>query len=412
MIENYFERPHAVQHCRSACTGPHIDDFAAVLSAQGYTRNSARSLLRGVAKLGHWLDERGVLLECLDEARVESYVDDQMSRRCGGRSSSLRRQFWACGRRFLAWGRECGIVSTSNPVLSVPWLVGDFETWMRSHRSTSSKTLKDSYRLPLRRFLEAAGQEPGSFDARGIRRFILAESQRAGAEYTKAAATAVRMFLRYLAIHGTCSPHLVDAVPKIANWKLAGLPASLPREDVEQLIEGCDRRTAEGRRDRAMLLLMARLALRAGDVAGLRFEDIDWTDATVVVAGKNRRLVRMPLSQEVGDAVLLSLSEGRPDIDDDHVFLRLCAPFGPLDRTGVSGVVRRAARRAAVTLPRKGSHILRHSAATALLEDGLSLPGIGAILRHQSLDTTLIYAKVDTRLLSSIARQWPLEVSR
>ena len=412
MVENYFERPQSVRHCRSTCTGPHIDALAATLSAEGYSRIAGRILLRNVTRLGRWLDVRGVPLARLDEALVERFVDDQMSRPGGGRSDSLRRQFCACGRRLLAWGRERGLVSTSGRHRPIPGLICDFEAWMRSHCSNSAKTLQDCYRLPLQRFLNSVGQDPRSFDARGIHRFILAESQRAGTEYTKTTVTAVRMLLRYLAILGQCSPNLVDAVPTIAHWKLGALPASLSRNDVDRLIEACDRKTTGGRRDRAMLLLMARLALRAGDVAGLCFDDIDWTNATVMVSGKNRRLVRMPLPQEVGDAVLLSLSDRRSDLDDNHVFLRQCAPIGPLDRTGVSSVVRRAAKHAGVALPRTGSHVLRHSVATALLKDGMSLPGIGAILRHQNLNTTMIYAKVDTALLTPLVRPWPLEVSR
>lgn len=411
MIENYFERQPAVLRCRSACTGPHMDDFAAALSGQGYSRNAGRGLLRNVAHLGHWLDTRGVSLAVLDEALVENFVDDQMSRPGRGRSSSLQRQFWACGRRFLAWARERGIVSTSGLDRPVPGLIGDFEAWMKNHRGCTERTLHCSYRLPLRRFLGALGEQPRHFDAPGIRRFILAESQRAGAGYCKTVVTAVRMLLRHLAIVGRCSPELVDAVPTIAHWKLGALPVSLPRKAVDRLVAACDPTTNAGRRDRSMLLLMARLALRAGEVAALRLDDIDWTNATLTVSGKSRRSVRMPLSQEAGDALLLWLSDGRPDLDDDHAFLRLRAPSGPLDRTGVTSVLLRAARRADVALPRTGSHVLRHSAATALLKDGMSLPAIGAVLRHRNLATTTIYAKVDTALLVSVARPWPREVS-
>jgi len=411
MVENYFERPHAVRHCRSACTGPHIDDLAAVLSAEGYSRSAGRSLLRGVAKLGHWLDAQNVVIAHLDEALVKRFVDDQMSRPGGGRSNSLRRQFWACGRRLLTWGRERDVVSTTAPQRPVAGLICDFEAWMQSHRGSSEKTLQGCYRLPLQRFLDAVGQEPLSFDASGIRRFILTESQRAGRGYGKTLATAIRMLLRYLAIHGLCRPELVDAVPKFACWKLAALPAFLSREAVDRIVAACDPATVSGRRDRAMLVLMARLAFRAGEVAELRFADLNWTEATITVSGKSRRSVRMPLVQEVGDALLLWLSDGRSDLEDDHVFLRLYAPHGPLDRTGVSSVVLRAAKRADVSLPRAGAHVLRHSVATELLNDGMSLPGIGAILRHRNLDTTTIYAKVDRTLLESVARPWPLEVS-
>ena len=283
---------------------------------------------------------------------------------------------------------------------------------MIRHRNVQPSTLRHVYRIPLRRFIDHVGDNPQRFDAAGIRAFVLAEAQRVSPRTAKSSASAVRQLLRFLSVVGRCRPEIIYAVPTIASWRLSSLPTFISSSDVDRIVAACDASTASGCRDRAMLLLMARLGLRAGDVASLRLGDVDWAAATVTVFGKTRRRSRVPLPQDVGDAILVWLERGRPASQDDHLFLRLLAPIGPFaDGQGVSARVAKAARRAGVGVPRVGSHVLRHSAATALLGEGMSLPAIGALLRHASLETTAIYAKVDVGLLSTVARAWPTEVS-
>lgn len=410
MIESIYERAHALRRLRSACTGSHIDEFAAALLAQGYAHVRVRDLVRGVAHLGHWLDRECIGLADLDEALIATFVAHLEGTEGRGDGSGKRGWCRSGALRFLAWARECGIVSTSRPTLPIPVLIREFEEWMTNHRNISAVTLKN-YRLPLRRFLEAAGDDPGLYDAAGIRSYILAESQRAGSGYAKLVVSALRMFLRFLTIVGLCASALVGAVPTIADWKLSALPRYVSQAEIERIVGACDLATVAGRRDRAMLLLMVKLGLRAGDVVGLCLGDIDWGDATVTVSGKGRRSVRMPLPQDVGDAILLWLAQGRPDSGHERVFQRLRAPRRPITNVVVNDVVVRAARRAGLALPRIGPHVLRHSMATALLNEGVSLPAIGALLRHRNLDTTMIYAKVDVSLLKMVARPWPTEVA-
>ncbi len=408
MIENFFERPHALRRLRSSCTGPYIDTFATSLLAEGYTFNRGRSLLRGVSLLGYWLDEQGIELAALDEALLKQFIIEVKScARGDGKPGYCR----AGGHHFLVWARVRRIVSTLCPNASVPMLISTFQTWMVQHRNVTAVTLQN-YRLPLRRFLGALGDDPSQFGAADIRQFIIAESRRAERGYAKLVVTAVRMFLRYLATVGRCAPLLVDAVPTIANWKISALPAYLSRKDVDRIIGACDLTTAGGCRNRAMILLMARLGLRSGDVVKLRLRDIDWKNATLTVFGKGRRATRMPLPQDVGDALLCWLDTGRPERDDLHVFLRLRAPYCPLTNAAVHAVVDCVAKRVGVSAPHVGPNMLRHSAAVALLKEGASLPAIGAILRHKHLDTTTIYAKVDSNLLGTVARPWPVEVSK
>jgi integrase/recombinase XerD len=237
------------------------------------------------------------------------------------------------------------------------------------------------------------------------------QASRCGRSWAKLVITTIRMFLRYLVVYNLCDPNLVDALPTIAHWKRASCPHYLSKEEVEKLIAVCNPATAEGARDMAVLLLLVRLGLRAGDIVHLRRADVDWEHGALQLTGKGRRQSALPLPQDVGDAILNYVEHWRPDVRDEHVFLRVNAPFVPLaDSSAVSSLVRRAARRAGLSARRIGAHILRHTAATLMLREGASLQTISHVLRHQSLDTTVIYAKVDVELLSEIAQPWPEEV--
>jgi integrase len=215
------------------------------------------------------------------------------------------------------------------------------------------------------------------------------------------------MFIRFLVVEGKCRSDLDRAIPKMANWRLSSLPKYLPAADVEQVVQSCDLRTKTGRRDHAVLLLLARLALRAGDVRALQLGDIDWEQGTVRVSGKNGRTTQLPLSQEVGDALLVYIAHARPRAEYGAVFLRRIAPPKPLGASTVSSIARLAIVRSGVKAPSYGSHLLRHSAATEMLRQGASLNEIGSILRHSSIETTALYAKVDVNALRSVAQGWP-----
>jgi len=217
------------------------------------------------------------------------------------------------------------------------------------------------------------------------------------------------MFLRFLIAEGQCAVGLDAAIPTLAHWRMASLPRYLPQEDVEHLIASCDRASAVGRRDRAILLLLARLGLRAGDIVHLRLSDIDWKGASIQVCGKGRRPTRLPLTQEVGRAIVAYLKKGRPRTNADTLFMHCRAPFCALGSSGaVTMIVDKAFRHAGVVRPSRGAaHLLRHSLATSMLRQGASLKDIAAILRHSSMETTQIYAKVDITALQQIAQPWP-----
>lgn len=220
--------------------------------------------------------------------------------------------------------------------------------------------------------------------------------------------SALRAFVRYLSTNGGCPATLVGAIPTVAHWRLSALPRYLPSTEVERVIAGCSVSTAIGRRDGAILLLLSRLGLRAGDVAAPKISDVDWQNATIRVSGKGRREVRLPLSQEVGESILAYLEHGRPQMGIDRLFLRALAPCRPFaDSSTVSSIVANAIRRAGVLAPFYGAHLLRHSAATEMLQQGASLHDIGTILRHRSIESTALYAKVDLKLLRLVVQPWP-----
>lgn len=220
--------------------------------------------------------------------------------------------------------------------------------------------------------------------------------------------TAIRMFLRFLIVEGKCPAGLDAAIPTVANWRLSAMPRYLPSSDIERIVNSCDLSTIVGIRDRAILLLLGRLALRAGDIVGLKLSDIDWKYSTIRVSGKNRREVQLPLTQEVGDAILVYLNKGRPACQEDNLFVRAAAPLSSFTSQAVSTIVLRAIQRAGIkSAPCHGAYLLRHSAATQMLRKGASLEEIGTVLRHRSIKTTTIYAKVDLALLQLVAQPWP-----
>ena len=222
----------------------------------------------------------------------------------------------------------------------------------------------------------------------------------------KQTTTALRSLLGFLHAEGLIAEPLAAAVPAVASWRLQGLPKGLEQNQRARLLGSCDRSTAIGRRDHAVLTVLARLGLRAGEVAALRLSDIDWRAGELRVRGKGRRTDRMPLPTDVGQEIARYLRDGRPPgIEERAVFVRALAPHQALSASGVSSIVVRAADRAG--LERVGAHRLRHTAATELLRSGAALPEVSQLLRHRRTETTAIYAKADREALRTIARRWP-----
>ncbi len=290
-------------------------------------------------------------------------------------------------------------------------LIGAFEGFLRTERGLSASTLTN-YLPIVRRFLdEQFGGEELDFDnlrAVDVHRFIVRRAQAGSPRRAKLVVTALRSFLRFLNQRGLLAADLAAAVPGVAGWRLTHLPKALPVEQVDLLLASCDRGTSAGRRDYAVLMLLARLGLRGGEVSAMTLDDLDWDSGEIVVHGKGQRLARLPLPADVGAALVDYLRQDRPACSTRRVFLRIRAPRrGFVSPSVICCIARRALKRAGLAPEFKGAHLLRHSLATNLLRRGASLVEIGQLLRHSQPNTTQIYAKVDITALRAIALPWP-----
>lgn len=287
-------------------------------------------------------------------------------------------------------------------------LLERFGEYLTIERGLADGTVVD-YVGALRPFLDAIGTDEEDLRrlaAADVTAFVVARCPCQSRGAAKMTVTALRSLLGFLHVEGLIARSLVGAVPSAASWRLSGLPRALEPEQVRRLLDSCDRSARTGRRDLAILTMLVRLGLRAGEVAGLSLEDVDWRAGELVVVGKGRRAERLPLPVDVGEAITSYLRDGRPaSAQDRSLFVRVKAPHRGLTSSGVSQVVVSAGRRAG--LGQIHAHRLRHSAATQMLRAGGSLEEIGQVLRHRAALTTAIYAKVDRDALRGLARPWP-----
>lgn len=409
MLSAYFHPlGRRLRALRDGPSGDLLETFAHALLRTWYPASTARKHVGAAEHFLHWTAQRGWPVAELNEQSLTRFGCHLRRCRCRYRHADRTNVLYGA-RLLLEALREAGI--SAPPALvgdgQEPALLRAFGRWMHDQRGTCEATLSN-YARPIRALLGRLGEKPSQFDASRLRRFVLERSHASGWAAAKTCTTALRMFLRFLIADGQCAVGLDAAIPTLAHWRLAALPRYLQPDDVERVIDSCDRASPVGRRNRAILLLLARLGLRAGDIRQLRFSDIDWRGGWIEVTGKSRRVTRLPLTQEVGDALAAYLRDGRPAAQTDAVFIGCRAPFRPFARGVVPLIVGRALDRAGVVRPSRGAaHLLRHSVATSMLRHGASLQDIGTLLRHRSIETTQIYAKVDVRALRQIAQPWP-----
>jgi len=393
----------------------YAERFVRTVVDAGYRPKSVAQYRWVVNHLVQWIMVVHIALDRLDEAIVERFREHLSVCWCPGRRVPVRTHHsWVVGPalRFLAFLRaERAVTTAAPPPRPDPWaypILAEFRLWMLRHRGVKEVSV-ERHRLPLLSLLRKLGDDPGRYTAEALRKFVTEDLLSRPVGRAKGVPDAVRMFIRWAVIMGRCPAGLERAVPTIAQWRSAALPHYLSEADVEALVAPSHFKKRAGVRDRAIILLLARLGFRAGDISHLRLDDIDWQRATLRVIGKGRRETSLPLPQDVGDALLAYLKQ-RPLSSSDRVFLRTVAPFGPLqDSISVSCVVARAMVRAGIRPPARygGARALRHSLATAMLRQGASLQDVGQLLRHRSIDTTAIYAKVDIERLRQVALPWP-----
>lgn len=404
MIDRCYKHPFTLRRLAEGSAWPFLDGFAGELLAEGYTLDPCRRHVWTAVHLGEWCSRRGITLADLDEKALARFVCWRRGKRRGYDRTPFRAQ------RFLRYLREAGVASSRAPSPLGSVMVVEFGAWMREQRGLAESTVAGTVEI-AQAFLDALGEEPASWNAASVRNFVLGYVRQHAPSSAGLVTTNLRRFLRYLSARDRCSPDLIEAVPKVPTWRKARLPRYLIKEDVERIIEACDHDDGTPLRNRAMLLLLARLGLRSHEVVGLRLGDIDWREGRLRILGKGGREARLPLPQDAGDAILRYLKKERPAAATDYVFLTSRAPVGPLRTSGLRDAVGRAIVRSGIQTPLRGTHVLRHSLATRLLREGMALDTIGAVLRHRSVDTTAIYAKVDVNMLRQVAQPWPAEVS-
>jgi len=315
--------------------------------------------------------------------------------------------------RLLAMLRKIGVVAPPRPLPLTPvelWLQ-EYTRYLENYRGFVATTIA-GYCLPVRRLLvREYGTGPvelGALRAPAILSFIRYHVQHHGRLSAPYLTNALRSFFKFLRHRGEITLDLAAAVPSVVGWTLAGLPKQLPRGEVRRVLAHQERDNPAGRRNYAILLLLARLGLRSCEVAALRLEDVDWDEGRINIRSrKGGRTIALPLPHDVGRAIAEYLKAGRPDCACREVFVRNKSPMGGISRIGVGQVARSAMLRSGITGVSMGAHTFRHTLASELLRRGASLDEIGRILRHRDASTTAIYAKVDMNALRQLAVRWP-----
>jgi integrase/recombinase XerD len=394
--------PRSVRFSGPLC--PCVPDYWQELVRLGYAPLSAANLLRVAAHFSRWLEAQSFGIGDITDERIAAFLKH---RRRVGHTQFLSRRALQPLLRLL---RAVGQVPLPPPKAStsaVDRLIEDYAAYLARVRGLAPSTIR-WYGDFARRFIAerpiGARLKWKHLKPAEITGFVLREARRCSVGQVKNSVSALRSLLRYLHVDGRLPRNLADCVPAVAGWRLTGLPKGLEPDQVQRVLEACDLRSAVGRRDAAIVRLLVRLGLRAGDVAALTLDDLDWRAGEVVLRGKGRRESRLPLPRDVGDALVDYLRRGRPSTSSRRVFIGSLAPYMPLSSGGVVQAVCCAMRRAGMT---GGAHRLRHTAATQMLRSGASLPEIGHVLRHRHIDTTAIYAKVDFAALRTLVQPWP-----
>jgi integrase/recombinase XerD len=382
---------------------PFADLYQSRLRESGYTPLSIVNELRQLAHLSCWLEEHRLTGSDLTRERLAEFLDLRRDRD-GGRACSLQ------GLTPLLEILDAQGVERpggpAEPGSASDVLLASFESYLLGERGLVPSTAA-SYVLRARRFLTvfAPCGQVAELRARDVTDAVLRESVAVSVGAAQLFVVALRSFLRFCFMEGVMPSDLSAAAASITGRRHSPLPKGISRKDADALVRSCDRRRSEGRRDHAILLVLLRLGLRASEVAGLSLDDIDWRVGEIVVRGKGRREDRLPLPSDVGDAIAAYLRRGRPISANREVFLRSLAPIGPLGRGGISTAVRRACKRTG--LAPIGPHRLRHTLACEMVGAGVPLPEIAQALRHRSISSSSIYARVDIEGLRALARPWP-----
>ncbi len=407
-VEEYLRGSTLFRRLKNGRHGQHFECFAVHLAEVGLVRQGTWRCLNVVGGFLSWMDRRRCALAGVDEHMIERYLRHRAGRQ------SIQPGDRAALMRWLAVLRNEGIIAAAVPPPLTPHdrIFKAFEAYLRTERGLAHKSI--IRHLPIiRRFLRevcpVGADDLSKINQEDVIRYVERHAQDWSPKTGKVMCWSLRAFLRYLHHLGLNPRSLAGCVPSMRRWKLASLPTYLSAAQVQKVLDSCDRTTTIGQRDYAVLMMLAKLGLRADEVATLTLDDIDWRAGELLVRAKGRQRARMPMPPDVGTAVVAYLRAGRPKSSSRRLFVRTLAPHvgfasgcaitmiakTALDRVGIEGCAHR------------GAHIFRHSLATELLRSGATLSEIGQLLRHENHDTTRIYAKVDIDALRSVSQPWP-----
>ncbi len=384
---------------------PYADDLRSELGRLGYTRLSAEHRVWMMGHLSRWLAAKGLEPRQLGQGQIRRFLTvfgaDWTPPLTEGKLAPI-----------LSLLRDRNVVpplTTTPRTTPLDQLLERYHDWLVEDRCLAVRTI-GRYEITARLFLQSrqgAARTTGAEGLSGadVTAFLLRECSRLAPSSAKGRVAELRSLLRFLHLEGLTSAALASAVPPVAGWHDARLPATVSISSIQAVLDSCDRRRPIGLRDFAILKLLARLGLRAAEVAGLELGDIDWRAGEIVIRGKSRRDDRLPLPVDVGEALVAYLTEARPQVESRRLFLTSRAPLRAMWPTAISQVVFCACRRAHV--PPVRSHALRHALATEMLREGAPLTEISQVLRHRDLATTAVYAKVDWIALRTVAQPWP-----
>jgi site-specific recombinase XerD len=407
MVNQLFTLPSTIQRLGEGPLNKHLDVYARVVAEQGYALNSIRSQIVAIADLSRWLQQKHIAVVNLDGNVVARFLKGRE------RQDGIRRGDACALNRLLSWLRQTGIIrpEPERPIESPRQkVIAGFQHYLLQERRLSPAT-PHNYVPVIDQFLSERFRRRSlhlsAIRAVEVTDFVRRHAHQLSPGRAALMVTALRSFFRYLLQRGDITTDLASCVPAVPKWSFSVVPRFLSADGVQRVLDGCDRLTLIGRRNYAILLLLARLGLRAGEVVGLNLEDIDWKDGLVAIRGKGGKSVLLPLPVDVGEALAAYLRD-RPRCSVRRVFIRHRAPLiGFRNSLAISTLAMRALKQAGVESAHTGAHVFRHSLATNLLRQGCSLDEIGELLRHQSPNTTAIYAKVDLAALRTLALPWP-----
>ena len=400
-----FIDPNLLRRLRVGPLAPYLDAYLKSIEQEGFLSSSVPMQMYAIARFSNWLHGRQLDLRRVDETTVERFLQRDPGIVHSGESAPLR--------RLLAMLRQSGVTvgRPEEPRNRQQRFTDEYRRYLLKERGLAEATLMNYVPFAEQFLFSRFCNEDLNFSelsAADVTKFVQGRAHLLSPGRAKLLVTALRSFLRYMLHQGEISTDLSKCVPPVAIWSLSTLPKFLPAGAVHRVLGHCERNTRVGKRNYAVLLLLARLGLRACEIVALNLEDVDWDNSRITIRCKGGRWAQLPLPADVGEAIALYLHSGRPHCTCRRVFLRHTAPVrGFAHSITVSTIVRRALIRAGVDSARKGAHLFRHTLATDLLRQGASLDEIGELLRHKSPNTTALYAKVDLTALRTLALPWP-----